>query len=311
MPMNWRFVRGRAIQDGRVALLRGPVLFTFSEKLNAEVLKKCPEPRNLVLDPSSIGNPTSDDSVRPDGQKVVVKAWTNSERTGDPVDVVLTEFVDAEGIEVYFKVPDLKDTRPIRIMDDELLSEAPSGGPVRKQEQFALPEQLKSASTKEFIDIQENAFWLGNPFGSDIKWSEIVDDAKASNGKAARMAGNHSQWAVQLPVGTRAQTSILGKWHCYVVARCEIDSAKGDALQFGVANKQSGENLFQLKIPASNMLDGNYHVIDIGSFEFAEHQYVWCAPVKSDNLKAVYIDRFIFVSDGPPKGSPEDWNKKE
>jgi DUF1680 family protein len=123
MPMNWRFVRGRMIQEGRVALLRGPVLFTFSDKLNAAVLKKCPNPRDLVLDPSSIGNPVLDNRIRPDGQKVVVKAWTNLERTGDPVDVVLTEFVDSDGIDVYFKVPKRDDTQPIRIMDDELLSE--------------------------------------------------------------------------------------------------------------------------------------------------------------------------------------------
>jgi uncharacterized protein len=123
MPINWRFVRGRMIQEGRAALMRGPILFTFSEKLNAEVLKKCPEPRDLVLDPTSIGNPILDDSVRPNGQKVVVKAWTNPERTGDPVDVVLTEFVDPNGIEVYFKIPNLNDTKSIRIIDDELLSE--------------------------------------------------------------------------------------------------------------------------------------------------------------------------------------------
>ena len=123
MPMNWRFVRGRMIQEGRVALMRGPVLFTFSEKLNTEVLKKCPAPRDLVLDPTSIGNPILDDSVRPNGQKVGVKAWTNPERTGDPVDVVLTEFVDPNGLDVYFKIPNLEDAKSIRIVDDELLSE--------------------------------------------------------------------------------------------------------------------------------------------------------------------------------------------
>ena len=121
--MGWRFVRGRMLQDGRVALLRGPVLFTFSETLNADVLKRCPNPRDLVLDPTSIGDPVPDNRIRPDGQKVVVRAWTDPERTAAPVAVVLTEFIDPDGIEVYFKVPDLKDTRPIRIMDDELLSE--------------------------------------------------------------------------------------------------------------------------------------------------------------------------------------------
>ena len=123
MPMGWRFVRGRGVQDGRVALLRGPVLFTFSATLNAEALKSCPNPRDLVFDPTSIGAPVPDNRIRPDGQKVVVKAWTNPERTAAPVAIVLTEFVDPDGIEVYLKVPDLKDTRPVRIMADELLSE--------------------------------------------------------------------------------------------------------------------------------------------------------------------------------------------
>jgi len=106
-----------------VALMRGPVLFTLSAKLNAEALKNCPAPRDLVLDPTSIGTPILDNSVRPNGQKVVVKAWTNPERTGDPSDVVLTEFVDPNGIDVYFKIPNLNDTQGIRIVDDELLSE--------------------------------------------------------------------------------------------------------------------------------------------------------------------------------------------
>lgn len=123
MPMSWRFVRGRMIQDGHVALMRGPVLFTLSQDLNAEVLKKCPDPRDLVLDPTSFGDPIVDNSVRPNGQKVVVKAWTNSDCTGDRVDVVLTEFVDPNGIEVYFKIPNLSETKTIRVVDDELCSE--------------------------------------------------------------------------------------------------------------------------------------------------------------------------------------------
>ncbi|MHB8970898.1 MAG: beta-L-arabinofuranosidase domain-containing protein [Pirellulaceae bacterium] len=123
MPMNWRFVRGRMLQAGRVALMRGPVLFSFSEKPNAEVLKKCPDPRDLVLDPTSIGDPILDDSVRPNGQKVIVKAWTNPERTGDSVDVVLTEFIDPDGIDVYFTIPNLNETQSIRVVDDELFSE--------------------------------------------------------------------------------------------------------------------------------------------------------------------------------------------
>ena len=57
MPMAWRFLRGRAVQDGRVALLRGPVVYCIGKDQNAELLKKCPEPRNLVIDPASLAEP--------------------------------------------------------------------------------------------------------------------------------------------------------------------------------------------------------------------------------------------------------------
>ena len=123
MPLDWRFVRGRMIQEGRVALMRGPILYSFSETLNAEVLKASPQPRDLVLDPTSIGDPVPDNSVRPDGQKVIVKAWTNPERMGEQVDVVLTEFTDPNGVEVYFLIPNDSGTPAIRVVDDELLSE--------------------------------------------------------------------------------------------------------------------------------------------------------------------------------------------
>ncbi len=123
MPMTWRLVRGRMIQDGRVALMRGPILFSLSESLNEEVLKACPDPRDLVLDPNSIGDPLPDDSIRPHGQKVSVKAWTNADRKGSPLDVVLTEFVDPQGIEVYFQIPQDAAPSTIRVVDDELFSE--------------------------------------------------------------------------------------------------------------------------------------------------------------------------------------------
>ena len=122
MPMTWRFLRGRAVQDGRVALLRGPLVYCIGKVQNAELLKKCPEPRNLVIDPASLGEPAKDDSIRPNGLKAVAKAWLNSDRTGETVTVTLTEFIDPSGQEVYFRVPNLAETSPVRLTDDEIVS---------------------------------------------------------------------------------------------------------------------------------------------------------------------------------------------
>ena len=122
MPMDWRFLRGRAVQDGRVVLLRGPVVYCIGKDQNAELLAKCGEPRNLVIDPASLGEPVRDDSIRPGGLKVVAKAWLTPDCTGEKVDATLTEFIDPSGQDVYFRVPDLADTSPIRLTDDEIVS---------------------------------------------------------------------------------------------------------------------------------------------------------------------------------------------
>lgn len=123
LSMDWRLIRGRSVQEGRVALMRGPVLFGFSTRLNPELSKKIADGRNLVIDPACIGLVERDDYVRPDGQKVSVKAWLNSDCSGEKVDVLFSEFVDDKCVSVYFKVPNLKNTAPIPLTDDELISE--------------------------------------------------------------------------------------------------------------------------------------------------------------------------------------------
>jgi DUF1680 family protein len=62
MPMAWRLLRGRAVQDGRVVLLRGPVVYCIGKDQNAELLAKCPEPRNLVIDP--VPSPNRQEMIR-------------------------------------------------------------------------------------------------------------------------------------------------------------------------------------------------------------------------------------------------------
>ncbi len=122
MPMTWRFVRGRALQDGRVALLRGPIVYCIGKDQNAGLLEKYPQARDLVIDPASLGEPIADDSIRPGGWKVVAQAWPKPDRSGPPVEITLTEFIDPSGQEVYFRVPDLANTSPVPARDDEIVS---------------------------------------------------------------------------------------------------------------------------------------------------------------------------------------------
>ncbi|HLA85774.1 MAG TPA: beta-L-arabinofuranosidase domain-containing protein [Thermoguttaceae bacterium] len=120
MPMPWRWVRGHRIQEGRVALMRGPVVYCIGAAANAELLKKYKNPGDLVIDPASLGTPVADASVRPGGWKVTAKTLPLFTHDADstPLDVVFTEFVDPTGIATYVHVSDLTNA-----VEDELLSE--------------------------------------------------------------------------------------------------------------------------------------------------------------------------------------------
>jgi DUF1680 family protein len=127
MPMPWRLIRGHRIQEGKVALARGPVVYCLGTAQNEEVLKKCPDFSGIVLDPSSFGQPEPDSSVRPGGLKVKAKARAEAPGAwskGAPyLELTFTEFVDPTGIVTFFHVLDLGSA-----VEDELMEDLPEKG---------------------------------------------------------------------------------------------------------------------------------------------------------------------------------------
>jgi DUF1680 family protein len=125
LPMAWRFIKGRRAQAGRVAIMRGPQLFTLSRSGNPAL---APDARltGMYIDPATITGPFPDTSVRPDGIACRIQAWTPGEWTNVPfaekaLTLTLTEFADPTGEAVYFKTPNPSDPA---FEEDELL-----GGP--------------------------------------------------------------------------------------------------------------------------------------------------------------------------------------
>lgn len=118
MPMAWRFIRGRNSQQGRVVLMRGPIVYTLGTAMNPQLFTESFDPRSLTIDPNSLGEPTAYSAVRPDGLSVPVKMFREN---GETVDAVLTEFPDPTGREIYFRLPEKTDNA--HIVDDELLTE--------------------------------------------------------------------------------------------------------------------------------------------------------------------------------------------
>ncbi len=119
LPMSIRLVKGRVNQEGRIAVMRGPVVYCLSRKNHPGLAGI--DLRNVVIDPTTIEGPFPDDSVRTGGTCIKVKAWKPGAWypfEGYSYTLTLTEFPDNNGEATYFKVPNPNE---IFFVDDELL----------------------------------------------------------------------------------------------------------------------------------------------------------------------------------------------
>lgn len=113
-PMEFRFIKGRKRNAGRVALMRGPVIYGLNLEKNPEATangeRSFYELRRILLDPKTLTGPVSDDSVRSDGTAAFINGWreNNSGKADSKYEfqLKLTEFPDPGSQFIYFKIPD-------------------------------------------------------------------------------------------------------------------------------------------------------------------------------------------------------------
>ena len=123
--------------------------------------------------------------------------------------------------------------------------------------------------------------------------SDIVDDPKAKNGKAARMPGSTIEWAVHWQVPLEVD-DIAGKWHCWAMVRCDAKVKSGPAFTCGIYDVENRLSVATLGPTLENVGDNEYHKIDFGVHELSSDMYLWVAPPgKADMVNAIYVDRVI------------------
>jgi hypothetical protein len=122
MAMTWRFIKGHQLQEGKAALARGPVVYCLGTAQNEEILKTYPNFNGIVIDPSSLGEPEPDPSIRPGGKKVILKARAEAPGAwskGAPgLSVTFTEFIDPTGIVTFVHLLDLNAAVEDELMED-------------------------------------------------------------------------------------------------------------------------------------------------------------------------------------------------
>lgn len=152
------------------------------------------------------------------------------------------------------------------------------------------PKACAGLAETEWVEIQDNEFVLYAPGVH----SAFVDDAKASDGRAARMSATHGEWAVQLPVPL--DIVALGPVKCFVAIRSEAKAASGGAFTVGIYDPEKKASVVQRTVPIEECGGGEYGEFDLGAVSFANGMYLWVCPLKNpEQMEAVYVDRVFFV----------------
>ncbi len=122
IPMDWRLVKGRKRQSGRVAVMRGPVLFCLNPEKNPGYGLEQLTPDDLgriLLDFSSVKGPFTDNSLRSGGMMCKIGAWREGWGMSDgphDMELLMTEFPDPGCQATYFNIADISVAE-----DDELV----------------------------------------------------------------------------------------------------------------------------------------------------------------------------------------------
>lgn len=164
-----------------------------------------------------------------------------------------------------------------------------------------LPRRFRSVSPKEVAGMAEDD-WINVPvsdcrfwkMGTLVNW---VNDPEASSGRAVRMPGNHTEWAVQYAV-----PPFLPPVRCYAVIRCDIETGTpgtGKAFISGLYNDEMKKGN-SITDTVEHIADGKYRTYELGVCSF-NNGYVWVAPTNNPEVKAVYVDRFFFVRESKLK----------
>ncbi len=155
------------------------------------------------------------------------------------------------------------------------------------------PPGCENLSADRWVDFQDSLFRLSKVG----QWSKLAADAKASDGVAAYMPGDHHEWAVSKPLGCKLVKESAGKpIRCKIAVRCDVAGEKGRAFTAGIYDPEKRRGVAHLVAQAKDAGGGEYRVYDLGAHKLTPEMYAWVAPAKNpDDVKGVWVDRIWLV----------------
>lgn len=154
------------------------------------------------------------------------------------------------------------------------------------------PPGCEALPRDQWMDLPDATFSLA----TEGTWATLEKDELAADKTAARMPGNHDEWAVQ--------QSLLGKplaadatYDVYASIRVEKSGQEGQAFSAGIYDTKNRVGLGQVSRTCAEIADEQYQVYKLGSTKLHGDVYLWAAPARNpDHVKYVWVDRFWLVT---------------
>jgi len=155
---------------------------------------------------------------------------------------------------------------------------------------------------REEVDVIDLDSLKIQAFKEKITTTRVADPLSTS-GRAIRHADNNLGWVITYQMANYAPLLKNDEWHMFVSVRADIDEKQplpGDAIQTGVYDMEMWKKtktgaVFSKNIPVSELADGKYHLIDMGTARIPSTSWFFLAAMGHPAVTAAYIDRLIFV----------------
>jgi hypothetical protein len=157
------------------------------------------------------------------------------------------------------------------------------------------PPGCEKLAKDRWLDIQDDEFRLHRP-GQLVK---IAPDPLASDGVAARMPGDHREWAVSMPLDIAELTKHPKRtWRVAVAVRVERSGGDGIAFTCGMYDTEEKKGYGGRTVKLADVNDDGYAIYELGAFPLNAKRYLWVAPPQNPaNVKAIWVDRFILIAE--------------
>lgn len=156
-------------------------------------------------------------------------------------------------------------------------------------DQVAGQTSVTSSRPAGIVEIGHDEFGLYQ----EGQLSGIKPDDNASDGAAAWIVGNTTEWAIQWGVDP-ARLPLGGTYELTAFVRFDVKGKQGRACDFGVYDPHKKASVCGGSLSASDAR-GDWQTISFGRFKADRDQMVWIAPTNNaDNIAAVYVDRLLF-----------------